>query len=98
MRNIKTDNLTAQRPRHGVVSIVAMVFVMLFSVLALGAYCAITSSVQVAYNQRDMNAARAAAESGMEFIRYQLYQLNIPHNTAPSAMFATIYTQLGLAL
>ena len=34
----------------------------------------------------------------MEFIRYQLYQLNIPHNTAPAAVFATVYTQLGLAL
>jgi hypothetical protein len=84
--------------RRGVVAVIAMVYLVLFSVLAMGAYSAITSSIQVSYNQRDVNAARAAAESGMEFIRYQLYQLNIPHNTAPSQMFATVYAKLGLAL
>ena len=86
------------RRRRGAVSIIAMVFVVLFSVLAVGAYSSITNSIQTSYNQRDVNAARAAAESGMEFIRYQLYQLNIPHNTPPAAMFGTVYVKLGLAL
>src|SRR4051794_9090267 len=86
------------RCRRGVVSVLAMVYLVLFATLAIGAYSAITTSAQASYNQRDVNAARAAAESGMEFVRFQLYQLNIPHNTPPASMFATIYTQLGAAL
>jgi Tfp pilus assembly protein PilX len=86
------------RRRRGVVSVLAMVYLVLFATLAIGAYAAITTSAQASYNQRDVNAARAAAESGMEFIRFQLYQLNIPHNTAPTAMFATVFTQLSTAL
>jgi hypothetical protein len=75
-----------------------MMYLVLFFTLAIGAYSMITNSVQISYNQRDVNAARAAGESGLEFIRYQLYQLNIPHNTTPAAMFTTVYTQLGTAL
>jgi predicted outer membrane repeat protein len=87
-----------QSRRRGVVAVISMMYLVLFSALAIGAYTAISNSIQVSYNQRDVNAARAAAESGMEFIRYQLFQLNIPHNSSSSAMFNTLYTQLGTAL
>ena len=60
MRNINAINTAHRRTaRRGMVSVMAMVFLVLFSVLAIGAYSAITSSIQVSYNQRDVNAAAA---------------------------------------
>jgi Tfp pilus assembly protein PilX len=86
--------------RRGVSSIIAMLYLVLFSTLALGAYTATTTSVQVSYNDRDVNGSRAAAETGMEFARFQLAQINISHGstTQPSVVWDAIYTQLSTQL
>jgi Tfp pilus assembly protein PilX len=75
-----------------------MIFLVLFTTLALGFYSQVTTSVQVAYNDRDINQARAAAESGMQFARFQLNQLNIPHNTPVSTMMNVVFSQLSSQL
>jgi hypothetical protein len=75
-----------------------MVYLAIFSILALGFYSAVTTQVQVSYNDMKINSAQAAAESGMQFIRYQLSGLNIPHNTPNNLLFTTVYTQLSASM
>lgn len=75
-----------------------MVYLAIFSILALGFYSAVTTQVQVSYNDMKINSAQAASESGMQFIRYQLSTLNIPHNTPTTQLFASVYTQLSLSM
>src|SRR2546421_11752761 len=41
-----------------------------------------------------MNPTRAAVESGMEFVRFQLAALNIDPRTTPDQLFNAIYNQL----
>lgn len=87
----------ARRPkaRRGITSVIAMFYVALFSVLAVGFYSSVATQVQVSYNDMRMNSAQAAAESGMQFVRYQLSTLNIPHNTPTNQLFSTVYSQLS---
>ena len=67
----------------GVAYVLAMLYMLLFTVLGIGFYAtASTISVQIAKNDRSAADAQAAAESGMEFVRYQLGQLRIPTDTS----------------
>ena len=81
--------------RRGAASIIAMLYLVLFSSLAVGFFAATTTSVQVAYNDDASQRALLAAESGMEFVRYHLQQLNIPRKTKPDQLLNVSYTQLG---
>jgi hypothetical protein len=81
-------------PRRGTASVLAMLYLMLFSSLAIGFYAATNVSVQVSHNERRGTLASVAAESGMEFVRYQLAQVIIPHGTPQSQLFDRVYEQL----
>lgn len=85
---------TTRRRRAGISSVLAMLFLMLFTALALGFYAATTVSVQVSKNERDVTRAQAAAESGLQFLRYQLAKLTIPPGTADSQIPAEIEADL----
>ncbi|MBN1764952.1 MAG: hypothetical protein JW860_06810 [Sedimentisphaerales bacterium] len=50
-------------------SVMAMIFVTLFSVLAISFTALTNINVQMSKNHRDMNCAQAAAESGLQFAR-----------------------------
>src|SRR5687768_12813978 len=86
------------RRRRGVASALAMLYLVLFSTLAIGFYAAFTMATQTAYNERGARRALAAAESGMEFIRYHLWALNIAYDTPSAELFDNVYNQLGAAL
>lgn len=77
-------NFRPSARRRGVAAVLAMLYLVLFSVLALGFYAATTTAVQVSGNEKRSNAAFFAAESGMNFMRYQLAQITLPHSTPPS--------------
>ncbi|MGE5610211.1 MAG: PilX N-terminal domain-containing pilus assembly protein [Bacillota bacterium] len=64
--------------RRGVASVLAMLYMILFSVLALGFYATTTTSVQVSTNDQRGSQAMLAAESGMDFMRYQLASVTMP--------------------
>lgn len=83
------------RRRRGVSSLLAMLFLLLFSALALGFYAAATVNPQIARNEKTASDALLAAESGMQFIRYQLGNIDIPTGTPNDQMFAAVATQLG---
>ena len=51
--------------RKGITAVLAMLYMALFSTLALGFYAAVTTSVQVASNEQSQTRAMRAAESGI---------------------------------
>jgi hypothetical protein len=81
-----------------VVSVMAMLYLVIFSVMALGFYAATTTAGQVAANERTSIAAQLAAESGFQFLRYHLSALEIPGTTKPDRVLDEVYQQLAKRL
>jgi len=75
-----------------------MLFLVLFSTLAVGFYAATTLSAQVAKNERSLTTAQSAAESGMEFMRYQLGIITVPPGTPSNQLLTTVYGLLSTNL
>jgi hypothetical protein len=72
----------------------AMLYLVLFSALALGFYAATTTSCEVVANDRMIAGAQAAAESGMDFMRYQLSLVTIPSGTTAANLQTELYKDL----
>jgi hypothetical protein len=87
-------------PRHfnrasrGMASLLAMLFLVLFSAMAIGFFAEVTSSAQVAVSGRRVSEAQVAAESGIAFIRYHLSALSIARDN-PDRMMEEISQQLS---
>ena len=75
-----------------------MIYLVLFSTLALGFYAQVTVSAQASGNERRGAVAQAAAESGLGFLRYQLSRVKIPPTVAPADVFQEVHTQLSVRL
>lgn len=75
-----TSAIRQSRPpfRRGATAVLAMLYLMLFSTLALGFYAATTTAVQVSHNDEKVSHAFVASESGMDFMRYHLARVSIP--------------------
>src|SRR4051812_23296836 len=84
--------------RRGMAAVLAMIYLVLFATLAVGFYATVTISTQVARNERDVNDALRAAESGVGFVRYELAQVTVPPGTTGAAvtdaLLADLRTQL----
>ena len=76
-------------------SVLAMMYLLIFSTLALGFYSAVTMSSQVAGNERTTQAALVAAESGVQYLRYHLSAMDIRAGLSADQMFEEIYMQLA---
>jgi hypothetical protein len=76
----------------------AMLFLILFSVLAVGFYASSNMSAQVSRNERVAADAQLAAESGLAFMRYQLGEIDIPIATANENLFPLVTSQLASQL
>jgi hypothetical protein len=79
-------------------SVLAMLYLVLFSTLAVGFYAAVNSSTQIAGSDRRTTSARLAAESGMQFMRHQLANLNVPAGTKQDELFDAVYERLSYLL
>ena len=97
MRNFKAYSPGNAR-RRGLASVLAMLFLVLFSTLAVGFYAATTLSAQVAKNERSLTTAQSSAESGMEFMRYQLGIITVPPGTPSNQLLTTVYGLLSTNL
>src|SRR5688500_8545106 len=86
------------RNRRGITAVLAMLYMTLFSTLALGFYASVTTAVAVARNEQQTSRALLAAESGMAFIKYHLGTLDIPANTPQDQLFTTVHSQLKTKL
>ena len=81
--------------RRGVTSVLAMLYLLLFSALALGFYAQTNLSVQIARGEFKSGEAQVATESGLRFIRFHLSAVNIPITFTAAAQFEELYMQLG---
>ncbi|MBW8002012.1 MAG: hypothetical protein FVQ80_08305 [Planctomycetes bacterium] len=71
-----------RRKRPGAVLIVSLIFVLIFSALAVSLATISANNVQIASNHHQTNAALAAAYSGLEVLRYHLAKVSISGTTA----------------
>src|SRR5437588_9236133 len=82
------------RRRRGFSAMLSMVFLTLFSTLAVGFYAATNVSVQVSTNDQRASMAQTAAECGMDVMRYPLAQVKIPPGTPSNLVMGCLYDQL----
>ena len=71
------------KQRHGVTALLAMIFLVLFATLAVGFYASTTQTTVIATNEKNGVISLTAAESGMDFIRYQLALIKVPPTDPP---------------
>ena len=84
--------------RRGMASVLAMLFLVLFATLAVGFLATVEMSSQIASNERTQGMARLSADSGMEFIRYQLGSITLPAGTNSTNVLANTAAQLGTTI
>lgn len=86
--------MTHRKTRKGAVLVLSLIFVLIFSALAIGMVTLSGTNLQLASNQHEINGALVAAQSGQEVMRYWLTRVRIPSSTAPSDYFSTIVAAL----
>jgi len=85
---------SSHRRRRAFALILAMIFTVVFSALAVSMATLSGTNVQLAENHHRANQARACAESGFETIRFWLSQVAISGTTSPSERFHEIANAL----
>ncbi len=80
--------------RQGAVLIISMIFILIFSALAVSMATLSGTNVQLASNQHKVNCALASAESGLQVMRYWLSRVTMPSSTQPSDYLSTIIDTL----
>ena len=85
---------SAQQDRRGAVLIVSMIFVLIFSALAVSMATMSGTNVQLASNQHKVGSAIASTESGLETMRFWLNRVEFPSSTLQSDYFGTIVSNL----
>jgi hypothetical protein len=81
--------------RSGVTAILAMLYLAIFATMALGFYASTNTQALVAHAENDAANAIAAAESGSEFMRYQMMNITLPYGTTPTNLLANTTLVLG---
>jgi len=76
--------------RRGAVLIISMIFVLIFSALAVSMATLSGTNVQLASNQHKVDCSRASTESGQETMRFWLNRVEIPSSTPPSNYFGIL--------
>lgn len=72
------------RRHRGTAFVISMIFVLVFSTLAVSMATFSGTNLQISENQRRADSARACAESGVEIIRFWLNRFSVPGATDPS--------------
>ena len=85
---------SARLNRRGAVLIISMIFVLIFSALAVSMATLSGTNVQLASNQHKVDCAFASTESGQEAMRYWLTHVEIPSSTPLSDYFGAIVSTL----
>ena len=80
--------------RRGVSALIAMMYLVLFSTLAVGFYASTNTSLQVSNNDQKIARALLAAESGMDFMRYQMADVAVPPGTPDAELFDVLVASL----
>ena len=96
---MKTRPPTTSRARAaGMTSVIAMMYLVLISSLAVGFYAATTTATRVANNDAHVTQAQLAAQSGMDFMRRQMAKVSINPHTVPQLAIEDYYPDLQTLL
>ncbi|MBN2592020.1 MAG: hypothetical protein JXA81_00830 [Sedimentisphaerales bacterium] len=85
-----SSSISACSKNRGIVLIISMIFIVIFSALAVSMASLSGTNVQIAENHRKANCARICAESGFDVIRYWLNRVSISGTTADDLKFSQI--------
>ena len=84
--------------RKGAVLIIAMIFVLIFSALAVSMATMSGMNIQIASNQHKVDCALGSAASGLEVQRFWLTPVTMPSSTPVADYFSTIVSNLQSSL
>lgn len=84
--------------RHGVALIVSMIFLLIFTSLAVSIASFSGTNVQLAENQRRANNALTSAHSGLEVLRYYLSPVTVPGSVTPANRLSSVASALQTVL
>src|SRR6266581_1614872 len=93
--NMATRCGTRTCARSGITAVLAMLYLTLMASLALGFYSATNTAVIVSDNEQKSERARLAAESGLDFARFQLMRISISGKVPQDQHFATMATKIA---
>jgi hypothetical protein len=82
------------RRHSGAAFVISMIFVLVFSALAVSMATLCDTNLQIAENQRKGDFARASAESGVDIIRFWLSRFAVPGATQQSLVFSELASSL----
>jgi Tfp pilus assembly protein PilX len=85
---------SARSKNRGAVLIIALIFVVIFSALAVSMATMSGTNMQLASNHRKADHARACAESGFDVMRYWLNRVAISGTTVDELKFSQIAASL----
>jgi len=89
----RARNLPSPR-QQGSALVLSLIFVVMFSALAVSMAGLSGANVQIADNHRKLDNARACAESGLEILRYWLSKVEISGTTEANQRFSQLGTSL----
>jgi hypothetical protein len=72
-----------------------MMYLMIFATMAVGFYASTNTNAVVAHSENDAAFAFAAAESGSDFMRYQMANLTLPYGTTTTNLLSNTTLVLG---
>jgi hypothetical protein len=75
-------------------SVLAMLYLVLFSVLAIGFYAGTTMATQVSRNEQRIDEAQFAAESTLDWARREMIRFNVTPGGTPSATSTALWAQV----
>ena len=87
-----------RRGRSGSVLILSLIFLIMFSALAVAMAGMSDGNVQIAENHRKLGTTHACAESGLEITRYWLGKIEVSGTTAPGQRFSQVASLLQAEL
>ena len=85
---------SVRRKHRGTVLIISMIFVLIFSALAVSMASLSGTNLQISDNHHKANSALSAAISGLEIMRYHLNGISIPETVQPEDRLATVAAKL----
>src|SRR6266581_3369645 len=92
MRNSNSPIAMQRSSRSGMTALIAMLYLALIASLAVGFYASTNSAAMVSENEKRTNMALTACESGMDFMRFHMYNVTIPYGTTQSQLFGKLYS------
>lgn len=93
MRTTSVYIVTASR--RGAAAMLAMLYLSIFASMAVGFYASTNTQALVSYAEKDAANALSAAESGSEFMRYQMMNITLPYGTNTTNLMSNTKLVLG---